>query len=1682
MSGAGTTFPSTSAYTFELPEHRYDVDQLAKSVEAALGSKGKGEDGDASSSANHFHLHTCTIESSLQIPHAEVFYWHRGPQPNPAYELYTSLRSKLTDNLEPYNTLDIASADDIVRPNYSPPAHHAQSGPYSQGIKVHLPGTHKKKPLAELESLPRSVNREWIPSSTAWDMQNWLHALLSLDPKYEPMRKGGYRDDKRRFDLQSNLKICWLPNDSDDGVEIKLLLTINVMMNMETIFEPLPEIGHDMLGLILHSLIPSPTAKIFRRELESRAAALNDFYACLKPAPDLPFNYSANQLQPKEMVSKLLPFQTRTVRLLLQRELGLDQKGNHDPIGFWKGYDFGQKDGRVAYRRLTGDVTLVGGPGQATKVDRKGKGRAIEASPERGSDDLTHEEEKDVPALLNLSGIRGMMLCEEMGLGKTVEAIALVLLNRHPLSKPRIVSVPTHSQLSDSLTISSEPHRASTNKSKGGKSKKREKEATPDPVPIIDLLHGTPGMEIEEVKTWVEGEQAAFADRKSWDDQAQLNVTEVATTLIVTPPSLLKQWVSEMQRHAPTLRVCVYEGWKSLQKGVEKQRSARMKAAEAEKKRKAVAFRDQTRNKYARNNASRRVKVEVDVNGNDEEEEGTLQVTQRQFVEYVRAHDIVVTTYQFYLLTYCPFSVSQDLKVALPAPPRSRRSTANYKPNERPRSPLVMVEWWRVIMDEVQLAGDQSDAANMVSLIPRKNSLAVSGTPARADIKDLMGSLKFLRVPLIPYDQRIWHRLQQASMRSAFEGLFRTIAIRTTKKEVSGEFNLPHQTRYVVPIELSEIELHYYNDTLDRFRERLRLPLYPGEPRPEDWVLDRHLFIACLRNLRQICTHIQVGQMGEGVVPRAERRLHLGRALMTMSEALEKMRNDHTQEFLLDTRKQTREMIKKAQLLILDEKDEVRYLTAINIYEKVRTILDKQLAPVREHLKELLGGREDTAELDRNNTPESHQTQQEKEKALAITTARQTIREILIVLHQAWFFEGDVRHMLKQQEEEINCYAQADSIRKEILKQPLHSANLSVEYLQRQLGQKAALHDVAELTTEETDNRGGILSNDTINQLNDLLEIMNDNAYLVFEWRAKIIALLSSPIEGDSMEDSAENAKAGQSTEVEDPEQEFYAEALKAQGEVEAYLIAHAAAIADRREFLLENRTTLEEFEARQKKQRTTKAAMTAVAESTLKDVPDELKEQTALLMAERQAFRDARVEKGCERPLKGLLIDLYGVASGPNRHEEVLIAQRMASMLKAYIAKQTEYVDKLNEELDLFQATFNRRVKYFAALQEISDSVTAPEYKDLAMSINKHSAEIERLEVKLARMVVKGRYLQYLGNKDRDHEDIREDCIICFGSSDDTQAVLLECGHYFCSSCYKEYRKSPMGRKCPSCRMDIDGKEVTKIKLSSHKIDTTSMDPGSKAKDGDEMKVEAEVGASAQLPESQDEEVSAEYIEEVERERRNADLRRLKMMDMDKIRDVRGMDMLGEYGSKINFLIKHLLYFRSREPDARHVIFSNWSDSLNIVMQALRANDIKFTSFDEGKKRKDVVDKFLKDKSIKVFLLHAEKESSGLTLTSCRVVHLLEPVLRHSFELQAIGRVDRLGQDKETSVYCYATLETVESRILSQGVRNGTSIYLDEENADQHVADMPNVASAANKGGDVGGDGNEEDLLGLIM
>ena len=76
---------------------------------------------------------------------------------------------------------------------------------------------------------------------------------------------------------------------------------------------------------------------------------------------------------------------------------------------------------------------------------------------------------------------------------------------------------------------------------------------------------------------------------------------------------------------------------------------------------------------------------------------------------------------------------------------------------------------------------------------------------------------------------------------------------------------------------------------------------------------------------------------------------------------------------------------------------------------------------------------------------------------------------------------------------------------------------------------------------------------------------------------------------------------------------------------------------------------------------------------------------------------------------------------------------------------------------------------------------MSAPEFKDLKVDITDCSSLIDELELKLTRMTIKGRFLQYLGTRQEGQEELKEDCIICMGSSDDTQAVLLECGHFFC-------------------------------------------------------------------------------------------------------------------------------------------------------------------------------------------------------------------------------------------------------------------------------------------------------------
>ena len=61
---------------------------------------------------------------------------------------------------------------------------------------------------------------------------------------------------------------------------------------------------------------------------------------------------------------------------------------------------------------------------------------------------------------------------------------------------------------------------------------------------------------------------------------------------------------------------------------------------------------------------------------------------------------------------------------------------------------------------------------------------------------------------------------------------------------------------------------------------------------------------------------------------------------------------------------------------------------------------------------------------------------------------------------------------------------------------------------------------------------------------------LTDSALLVFNWREKIIELLKSPIDAEK-----DLPASGDEQDVVDPEQEYYAQALKAQGQGESQVM-----------------------------------------------------------------------------------------------------------------------------------------------------------------------------------------------------------------------------------------------------------------------------------------------------------------------------------------------------------------------------------------------------------------------------------------------------------------------------------------------------------------------------------------------
>ncbi|KAF7558403.1 hypothetical protein G7046_g5754 [Stylonectria norvegica] len=122
------------------------------------------------------------------------------------------------------------------------------------------------------------------------------------------------------------------------------------------------------------------------------------------------------------------------------------------------------------------------------------------------------------------------------------------------------------------------------------------------------------------------------------------------------------------------------------------------------------------------------------------------------------------------------------------------------------------------------------------------------------------------------------------------------------------------------------------------------------------------------------------------------------------------------------------------------------------------------------------------------------------------------------------------------------------------------------------------------------------------------------------------------------------------------------------------------------------------------------------------------------------------------------------------------------------------------------------------------------------------------------------------------------------------------------------------------------------------------------------------------------------------------------------------------------------------KNPGSKIVLFSQWTSFLNILQAQLVASNIKFTRLDgsmNADKRDRAIAALDNDPETRVLLASLAVCSVGLNLVSADTVILSDSWWAPAIEDQAIDRVHRLGQTRETTVWRLVMEGSVEERVL---------------------------------------------------
>ncbi|AEO56866.1 hypothetical protein MYCTH_2125853 [Thermothelomyces thermophilus ATCC 42464] len=817
--------------------------------------------------------------------------------------------------------------------------------------------------------------------------------------------------------------------------------------------------------------------------------------------------------------------------------------------------------------------------------------------------------------------------------------------------------------------------------------------------------------------------------------------------------------------------------------------------------------------------------------------------------------------------------------------------------------------------------------------------------------------------------------------------------MRHSKSLVRSEIAIPPQKRYVITMPFTAVEEQHYQSLFEELAETCGLdgrgnPLQ-GDWDPEDPAVQRAMRVA-LDRLRQTVLHPEVGNRNRRALG------HKAGPMRTVTEVLDAMLEQSESAMRTDQRSLLSTTLVKGQIFACQKRVHDALAVWREVLAKSTELVDESRAQLDREVQEAQKAKASETRSAMEDGEDVEDDDADDVVSPQVGEARRRLRSALEIQHRAVFFCANAYFSIKSNEEEtppdsdqfkslekmeVDAYDRAKEIRKEILQESNGKARKLMERLTKAASEQA----FAVIPTFTSVEKNGIESRRIGDAIEELNVALDEQAARIDDWREHVIQLLLKPLVDE---------ESGEIT------GEEYEQSTKLQEEILVYLQILRKACADRHAAITGQKNFLVEHE-------------TKVASRMATAGEGPFPEKFLALLKVCESVRPPFVEGDPLTSMRGIISELRalsvklrtdaGTGSSRATKELAIVSGLLKSTLR-HQTEQTKAATALEKEIERFRDTLNARIEFYRQLQEVSDTVR--EYEGslepdaLENAMLRTIGQERELQEKLNTAQSKHRYLMFLKEAESDSPEQRM-CVIC--QSDFTVGVLTVCGHIFCKECITLWYRAH--HTCPVCKRHLSQSNFHDITLKPQELKVHS---------------EAHQGRAGDLqeaPVTPTKKVSTIYTE----------------FNAEKLAEIKNIDLEGpSFTTKVDMLIRHLVWLRESDPGAKSIVFSQYKEFLDVLALAFRRYRIGFTSFDKA----HGITNFKEDPGTEVFLLHARAHASGLNLVNASHVFLCEPLLNTALELQAIARVDRIGQQHETTVWLYIVDGTVEESIYELSVQ----------------------------------------------